>query len=136
MKRVTIFSLGLALLAAGATAVAQGDKVPSVKDIMKRLNAGTNCLRANIDKDLKADEPDWPEIQRGSKEFALLAAALGKNTPPKGDKQSWQKLTTAYSDEARALEAASQKKDKRAAQAAHDRLAVACKACHDAHRPK
>src|SRR5262245_10239140 len=122
MKRSTTLFLGLALLLPVALAAAQGDKVPAIKDVMKRLNAGTNCLRVNIDKDLKADEPDWDEIQKDSKEFAQLAAALGKNAPPRGDQQSWQKLTSTYAADATALAAAAQRKDKKAAQAAHDRL--------------
>ena len=35
-----------------------------------------------------------------------MAAALGKNAPPKGESESWAKLTQEYADNARALEAA------------------------------
>jgi hypothetical protein len=139
MKRVTCVTVAAALLAAAwlvwSPAGAQGDRVPSVKDVMKRLNGGPSCVGVTIDKDLKAESPNWNAVQNATKEYALLAAAVGKNDPPKGDKASWEKQTKGYAELAATLEAAAQKKDKSAAQTAYVKIVGACKACHNAHRP-
>jgi hypothetical protein len=114
---------------------AQGDKTPTIKEIMGKLHKGTTSLRPALGKELKAEEPNWEEVQKQTKEFALLAASIGKNDPPMGEKASWEKLTKAYADTAKAMDAAAQKKDKKAALAAHGKLSGACLACHKAHRP-
>jgi hypothetical protein len=129
---------GLALLAglvlAGA-ALAQ-DKVPSIKEIMARLNKPGGVYPA-ISKELKADSPDWSEVQQQAKSFVKMADALGKNPPPKGDLESWTRLTKEYADNARALDAAAAKKDHAAANAARTKLGnESCKACHKAHQKK
>lgn len=113
------------------------DKVPPIKEIMGKLNKPSG-LRPNLGQDLMADELDWPEIQKQTKEFAQLAAALGKNTPPVGDKGSWDRLTAAYAADAAAMDAAAQKMDKKATQTVHARLSAngLCKTCHDAHQKK
>ena len=59
--------------------------------------------------------------------FALLF-------PPKGDKDSWQKLTRAYADNTKALAAAAAGMDKDAAKAASEKIGKSCDACHMAHR--
>jgi hypothetical protein len=124
----------LAALLAGV-ALAQ-EKVPAIKEIMARLNK-PGGLYPTISKELKADDPDWGEVQQQAKTFVMMAAALGKNGPPKGEPESWAKLTQEYADNARALEAAAAKKDRPAADAARARLGGdACKTCHKAHMKK
>jgi hypothetical protein len=140
MKRLAILAI-LALFVAVTVVfvwpVLAADKVPPVKEIMSKLNK-PGGLRPNLGQDLMADEPDWDEIQKEAKEFATLASALGKNTPPVGDKGSWDRLTAAYAADAAALEAAALKKDKKLTLAAHGKLSVMglCKNCHDAHQKK
>jgi hypothetical protein len=133
MRRTTRWlALGLAVLSA-ATALAQ-DKPPPVKEIMTRLNK-PNGLYPAISKQLKADNPDWDELQQESKTFVKFASALGQNTVPHGDPGSWAKLTKEYADNAQALSDALGKKDHTAANAARARLGGdACKTCHKAHR--
>jgi cytochrome c556 len=124
-------TLALAVALAG-TALAQ-EKVPTIKEIMARLNKPGGLYPA-ISKELKADDTDWDEVQQSTKTFVKMAAALGKNTPPKGDPESWAKLTKEYADNARALDAAAGKHDRSAASAARARLGGdTCKACHKAH---
>ncbi len=115
---------------------AQGEKPPTVKEIMGKLNKGPNSLTPMIGKDLRDNPPDWDHIQKDAKTFVTLAAALQKNRPPKGDAGSWEKLAKTYTDNARALEDAAEKKDPKAAQTAIARLAdmKSCGACHAAHR--
>jgi cytochrome c553 len=140
MKRLAILAI-LALFVAATVVLVwpavAADKVPPVKEIMGKLNK-PGGLRPNLGQDLMADEPDWDEIQKEAKEFAALASALGKNTPPVGDKGSWDRLTAAYAADAAALEAAALKKDKKATLAVHGKLSAMglCKNCHDAHQKK
>jgi sulfopyruvate decarboxylase subunit alpha len=104
MKRLAYVASALALLAAAAVVVspagAQGEKTPSIKEIMTKANK-PNGLYFNLSKDLKDDELMWDEIQKEAKDLAKLAAALAKNEPVKGPKDSWAKLTKDYSDNAK-----------------------------------
>jgi hypothetical protein len=128
--------VALALIVVLSPTGAQGDKAPTIKDVMGKLNKGPNAMTPTIGKDLKDDPPAWDDLQKETKDFVKCVEALGKNTPPKGEKDSWEKLTKAYLDNAKALEAATAKKDKKAAQDAYGRLAAPgnCKACHSEHK--
>ena len=107
---------------------------PSIKEIMTKLTKGPNSLTPVIGKELAAAEPPWETLQPRTKEFALLASAMGKKDPPKGHKASWEKLTSAYAEWADDLDKAAQAKDKDAALEAHGKLAGSCMACHREHR--
>ncbi len=138
MKRLAMGVALFGLLAGGAwmtrPASGQGDKAPTVKEIMGRLNKQGGLYFA-LGKSLKADAPAWAEIKSQTKEIAQLGACLGKNAPPKGEKDSWETLTKAYADNAQALAQAAERMDKDAAQAAYNKLGgTACAACHKAHR--
>jgi len=138
MKRVAFLACGLALLAAGVVLPAvAADKVPEIKEIMGKLNK-PNGLRPNLGQDLMQDELDWDEIQKETKQFVELTEALGKNKPPLGEKDSWEKLTKGYVEKAKAMDAAAQKKDKKGAAAAHQKLSIMefCNECHNVHRKK
>jgi cytochrome c556 len=138
MKRLA-YPLGgltlLAVLAVGPVGAQGGKTPPSVKEIMKRLHQGSGAPNVIIRMELQDEQPDWAAVQRLSMDFVTLGAALGKNNPPKGDRQSWGKVSAQYLEAAQAMNAAAQKKDKPAALAAHTRLNQVCKTCHDAHRP-
>jgi hypothetical protein len=113
----------------------QGSKPPTIKEIMGKLHKGANSPLTTVRADLQAEQPDWAEIQRAAKNFVTFGTALTRNDPPKGDKQSWAKLTGGYLENARSLEAAAQRKNKVEAIAAHTRLNDSCKGCHSVHRP-
>lgn len=127
---------GLWIHGIGPKADAQDGKAPTIKEVMGKLTKGPNSLTSVIGKELSSDKVAWDDLKKQSKEFAEFAEALGKNKPPKGDEQSWEKLTKAYADSAQALAMASDKMDKKAAVAAHDKLKGACMSCHRAHRGK
>jgi hypothetical protein len=88
----------------------------------------------NVVKELKESDPMWDDVKKDTKEIARLGALLGKNDPPKGEKDSWQKLTKAYAENTKALEAAAGKMDKDAAKAAAEKIGKSCDACHMAHK--
>jgi hypothetical protein len=134
MKRIA--TVALALLAALLTVPvpAQTEKVPDIKEIMAKANKPGGHYFA-LRRDLKDETPPWDEVQASAKALSKLAVALTKNTPPKGDKASWDMLTKAYADNAKKLEDAANKKDKKAAEAAALAMGdTACNACHKAHR--
>jgi hypothetical protein len=124
-----------ALILAAAAAGGDAAKPPTVKEIMGKLHRGPNCLRANIARDLRADDPDWEEIEKETREFVRLAEDLPKDTPPRGGKESWDTQTKLFVSNARALHAAAEKHDRQAALKAHAKLGN-CKSCHDVHKPK
>jgi len=133
MRRTTRGLALVALVALAGTALAQ-DKVPTVKEIMARLNKPGGLYPA-MSKALKSDSVDWDDIRLQAKAFVKMADALGKNAPPVGETASWAKLTKAYAENARALEDAAGKKDRAGASAARARLGgESCKSCHAAHK--
>jgi cytochrome c556 len=130
MKRLVCVAAGLALLTVGVAVAAD----PTIKDIMIKAHKPGKSLLANIMGELKEDEPDWNDVQKDSKEMVQLGGALGKNTPPKGDQASWDRLTKAYLANVQTLEAAAESKNKSGAQAALKQIQGSCRSCHMAHR--
>ena len=114
---------------------AEQDKDPTIKDVMKKVNGGSKGLCAIVGADLKSKDIKWEQVQKDSKELAACVAFLTKNKPPKGEQESWDKLTKDYIATAKDLVAAADKKDDKAALAAHKKLVGACMECHKAHRP-
>lgn len=106
-----------------------------IGEIMAKLTKGPQSLTNVIGRELKEEPPPWDKIQPQTKEYAQLAASMSKYDPPKGDKESWTKLTGSFSKSATDLERAAVAKNKTDALAAHQELTTSCKACHNAHRP-
>jgi len=110
------------------------DKPPTIAEAMRKLNGGTTALTPNLAKDLKDAEPDWEGIQESTQEYVKLVEVLPGGTPSKGDKASWKRLAETYLANAKALDAAAKRKDRRGASAALARIQSSCKACHQVHR--
>ena len=140
MKRFVCMAGLLVLLAAGVLATrssgADDKKNPTIKDIMKKAHNTSNGLLKNITEELKADDTQWDEVRKDVKELVALVSYLGKNDPPKGDKSSWDQQTKAYLANAKALEAAAQKQDRKTSLASQKRLSDSCSSCHSKHRPR
>jgi hypothetical protein len=138
MTRLRFAAAGVVLLAGLAWAVngsgAGEEKDPSIKAIMTKAHKGGNSLLATVRKDLMSDETNWADVQKKTKELVKLGTALGKNEPPRGDKESWAKLTGAYVENAKALDAAVGKQQKDEALKEQMKLAGRCMECHKAHR--
>jgi hypothetical protein len=136
MKRMaivvsTIVVVGMAALMIHRAIAA--DKPHDIKEIMNKLNK-PGAILPNLGKDLKADELDWDEIQRETKEYVEYAEDLGKNDPPKGDKGSWASLTKAYVENAKQMDFSAQQKDRQGTLAAQKKLMGSCMSCHQVHR--
>jgi hypothetical protein len=138
MKKRSFLAGGvlLAVVVVLTPAGAQDNKAPTIKQVMKKLNSGPNSMTATIGKELQDDPPIWDDIKKETQEYVKMADALGKNDPPKGEKDSWSKLSKDYAENAKALDEATQKKDKKAALAAHKKITTSCMACHTEHRKK
>jgi hypothetical protein len=133
MRRFLLCAIGLGLLFPLAThSLGQGN-IPTIEEIMSKAHKPKK-LREQIKADLDKSSPDWPAIQKKSKDFLTLASALEKNSPPRGDVGSWKKLSKDYADTVKMLDDAVGKKDVKAAQAANTRLTTKCMECHKIHR--
>jgi Cytochrome C' len=111
-----------------------GTVSPGIKQIMTKLAKGPNALTPVIGNELGKNPPPWETIQGQTKEFSQSASELGKYDPPKGAKESWIKLTTAFAESAAELDQAAKAKNKETAMVAHDQLKNSCNACHQQHR--
>ena len=67
---------------------------------MIKLTKGPNSLTPVIGNELGQDPPPWETIQGQTKEYIQSASELGTYDPPKGAKESWIALTTAFADSA------------------------------------
>ena len=123
----------ISLLTVGSIAgLYAADPPKSIKEVM--ANHKKDQLRQQIGDGLKAASPDWDELQMKSKTYAANASKLGNFDPPKGDKENYKKLATSFADTIKDLDKAIQAKDKSAANAAFQKSATSCSACHQAHR--
>jgi hypothetical protein len=107
---------------------------PKLKAIMTRVGKGPQALQGSLGEALKQSEPDWGTIQPRAHEYAELAAEVGSHDPPRGEKDSWTRLTTAFAASARELDEVAQARDKEKTVAALDSLGSSCMACHRQHR--
>jgi cytochrome c556 len=102
--------LGLAaVVLASGSAMTADDKVPTIKEIMKKGHAKTDGYIAKIREDAKAGK--WDEAKEYAKTLAVFGEALGKNKPKKGGEESWKEQATKYQDSTKAALAAVEKKD-------------------------
>jgi hypothetical protein len=111
-----------------------GGPPSATKQAMMKIGKPPQSLHSMLARELQADSPSWETIQPQTKEYADLAGSLGKYDPPKGSKDSWQTLTTAYAESAADLDKAAQGKNLPAAKAAHAKLNESCMKCHMQHR--
>jgi hypothetical protein len=136
MKTFVLTAGAVLVASVSLLAGAADESTPSIKQVMVKLHKGASSPLAQLKTDLGASTPDWDKIQKSSKDFVILGAALAKNTPSKGDKQSWAKLSDLYFEDAKTLDNAAKNHDLAAAKAAHQRLQASCKSCHGAHKGK
>ncbi len=132
-KWIAVVVMATVPIAAGAVGAFQ-DKTPTIKQVMGKLHKGAKSQQKVLDTQIKAESPDWDAIQKTTKDFVILGAALEKNDPPKGSKDSWKKQADKYYANAKALDDAAADKDVDKVKAAQKTIGASCKACHSAHR--
>jgi hypothetical protein len=122
MKR--LLCVGLLVLAGGLWLHAAEKTKAEIKELMKKTNKGEDSPLGKLSKELKADEPSWPEIQKQMKEVSALSAALGEcGALNKPGVERFQKSVAV-------LDEAVGKKDRTAAVEARKMMLKSCGACH------
>jgi cytochrome c556 len=114
---------------------AQDDEMPTIKQIMAKLHRGSKGALNVVKSQLKGDSPNWSTVETEAKVIEKFGAFLPKSEPPKGEKESWDKLAKSYEDNAKKLKEAAGDKDLDKAKEAAGALGKSCTACHKAHRP-
>jgi hypothetical protein len=128
------FALGLVACTVPVAAFALDDEKKTIKEVMGKLHKGSTSQQNALKKLAQATPPDWDAIGKVTKDFVILGAALGKNDPPKGDKESWKKLSQDYLETSEKLDKAASDKDLDKLKAAQKTMGASCKACHNAHK--
>jgi cytochrome c556 len=137
--RLSAIGCGVLLAACGCskdkpTTPAVPDQSSNAKQIMRAIGSGPESLTARIERGLQSEQSNWDTLQPQTAEYARLARELGKQEPAKGAKESWAKLTTAFTSSADELDAAAKVKDLTSARSAQKSLGESCTACHREHR--
>jgi cytochrome c556 len=127
-----VLAVGL-LVGVGAADGQNKSSIPTISDVMRKVN-GKAGLQKAVGKALTSDMIDWADVQKKTKELVEHVEALGKNTPEKGTKDSWEKLTKSWLDSAKKVDDAAKMKDKDATTKALTTLQGACRTCHSAHK--
>jgi hypothetical protein len=112
------------------------DETPTIKKVMDTLHKGKNAPLNTVKAALKGDSPDWTAIQKEAKLFRKFGAALPKNDPPRGDKESFEKLAKAYASAAKSFEESAEKEDLKGARDALKKITSSCMPCHTSHKSK
>src|SRR5436190_17180037 len=128
-----VLAVGLLVGVVGAADDKSKSTIPTISDVMRKVNSKAG-LQKSVGKALTSDMVDWDDIQKKTKEMVEHVEALGKNTPEKGTKESWEKLTKSWLDSAKKVDEAAKKKDKEATTKALTTLQGACRTCHKAHK--
>jgi cytochrome c556 len=110
----------------------KNEKVPDIEKIMEDAH-GKDGLRAKIAAAHKANKLD--DAKKPVEEWVKLAGALGKNEPPKGEKDSWKKMTGTYEKSVKDLAAAVKGDKADGVKTAMAAIGRSCAGCHKAHKP-
>ncbi len=132
MKRIACVATMVTTMAVLAGARTQDSA--TIKEVMDTLHKGDSAPLAKLKKAMKAESPDWSEVQKLTKDFEKYGAFLEKNDPPRGEKADFEKLAKAYYKNAKALDDAAKAEDKDKAQSALNKIGASCKNCHAAHK--
>ena len=132
-----IVVVAVALIPVAAVTVgAFEDETPTIKAVMGKLHKGSKAQQKVLEAQVKASPTDWEAIQKTTKDFVILGAALEKNDPPRGEKESWKKFAGKYYANAKALDDAAEAKDLAKVKDTQKAIGGSCKACHDTHKGK
>src|SRR5262249_32625521 len=107
-----VLAVGLLVGVVGAADdKSKSPSVPTISEVMQKVN-GKAGLRGAVNKALTSDMINWEDVQKKTKDMVEHIEALSKNTPEKGTKESWEKLTKSWLDSAKKVDEAAKKKDK------------------------
>lgn len=104
-----------------------------IEDVMKKAFK-KNGFRDSVNNELKKDSINWDTVKKASGDWVKLTEKLGKASPPKGNGDSWKKLSDEHYKTVKELADAVEKKDKAKVTKALDTMKKACETCHNIHR--
>jgi cytochrome c556 len=116
------------LMVAGANGA--DEKPMSIKEIMKAAHGKGYVAKMGA----AVKGKDFDTATSVAKDWEKAAIDLGKNTPPKGEAESWKKLTDAYTKNIKAMAKAVGDKDAKGVAASLKTVGTSCGACHKAHK--
>ncbi len=123
---------GFGVLALCLAVNAEEKTTPTIKEVMKAVAAKETGLCGKCAAAAKAEK--WEDAQKLAKQLSECAAALPANKCPKGDAESWAKLSKQYAEQGAAISKAAETKDPEKFTVALKAFTGSCKACHDAHK--
>jgi hypothetical protein len=130
MIRASLF----ALVGVVGTVATYGAAMPAdaadveISDVMQK-SFGKAGYKSAVSAAVKSSK--WDDAAKSAKEWNELAAALGKNKPPRGDSKAWEAECKKFGDATKAILTATEKKDARGVTAA---MRFNCMGCHKAHK--
>lgn len=128
-------TLGLVIVLGSVSADEKKD-TPSIGTIMKAI-AGNKTEKGLCGKCIAAGKDQkWEDAQKLAKSLCECVANLPKNKCPKGDADSWEKLSKAFAEQAKVIQKAADDKDSKAFNEAVGSFTKQCGACHMAHKGK
>ena len=130
-KLTLAISASLAILG-GAGAMVLHDGIEEIME--KGFKKGG--LRHKISTEIDKDKPNWAVVEKQSSELTKLCGDLGKEKPPRGEADSWKKLTDALAKNVKNLGEAAGKKDQTAAKDVIKKINNSCAECHKLHQPE
>jgi hypothetical protein len=120
----------LAVVVSVGGAISADDKLPDIPEIMKKGHAKTDGYIAKIRG--AAKNGDWDDANKYAKSLAMLGEALSKNKPPKGEAESWEKLTKKYVGNTKLVLKGTEDKDVKAVNKGLG--GINCGECHKQHK--
>jgi len=110
-------------------------RMSPIRTIMRKIDdRRPGGLTKAIVEGLKPDQPDWPALEKKAGEYLELTSELAKYDPPRGSKEGFTKLATAFHESATELDEAVRAKKRDDAVAASGELSNSCMQCHREHR--
>jgi len=112
------------------------DEPPPVKEIMQKAHKEKTGVLMILQDQLIEKTPDWPAIQKNTKELVKLAETLEKTKPPRGSAKGWNQRTAEYREGTNNLAKYVDAKNQDKAQGEIGFLASRCMGCHREHKPE
>ena len=109
------------------------EKLPDIGEIMKKAHGKTDGYLTKLKTAAKGGK--WDEAKSTAKDLTIVADALAKNEPPKGDKKSWEKLTKEYIATSKKIDEAAKKEDAKGVNDGVGKIGMSCGGCHKARKP-
>jgi cytochrome c556 len=125
----------MAGLVSGPAGATSDEETPSIKKVMSKLHKGKTAPLTALKTALKGDSPDWTKVQKEAKTYATYSAAVPKNDPPRGEKESFETLAKAYASAGKTLEESAEKEELKGSRDALQKITNSCMPCHKNHRP-